>query len=95
VRQSAPELWTSIYSLLSLDANSLSQQSTATTKTSEDTNADDDAYEAEFWKDFNEDETPDQANDAEDMPSPRPWQQWSRSECREAIKWVVSTWSLW
>ena len=72
VRQSAPELWTAVYSLLSLDANSLSRQATATSVTSEDANTDDDAYEAEFWKDFKEDETQDRADDAADMPSSHP-----------------------
>ena len=89
MHQTAPELWTAVYSLLSQDTGSVSRQPSTITETIED---DDDAYEAEFWKDFEEDDSDmmDKAHDTEDIPSQRPWQQWTRAERREAIKRVVS-----
>ena len=78
VHQTAPELWTAVYSLLSQDTGSVSRQPSTITETMED---DDDAYEAEFWKDFEEDDSDmtDKAHDTEDIPSQRPWQQWTRA----------------
>jgi hypothetical protein len=69
VQQNAPELWTAVYALLSQDTNSVSRQPTGTSETFED---DEDAYEAEFWKDFEDDdsEMQDQARDTEDIPPP-------------------------
>ena len=93
LQESAPDLWNTVNTLLSLECKSTTADPNLT-RTDAEINVDDNQQEAQFWKDFDHPDAPDDANPTV-TALPHPWHQWKRLKHCEVIHKVVSeNWHL-